>query len=426
MANLLRIPGLSEINLEFEEGELLALVGASGSGKSRLLRIIAGSTPGAQSELVSSAPSLFHSRWSVSQHFEQSLKKMLRLHRPSAAEGKHRIEQAVEWLELENCLNQKAGELSEGELKRLAIGMALVRRPRILLLDEPLQGLDAPLRTHFKTRLLESFRELGCSAIFATQDAQEAMSLGCRIAAIDSGSIQQTGTAQELYRDPATRAVGALFGMNFVEGRLDLRDGERLFAFADGEAEAVLPLSFLHSVPDVPGAEPGRGSIVIGIRPDGLQVARTPEELGASDVLAPARPGEKILPGWEAPWHATREEALGFGFEGGALRCVARVLRSEWLGRESHLLLDVGGMHWNTWAQSTDLRAGERVWVELDRDALNWFDAQGDRLRRPEIPEPAEPLPTLALEDDPSTRGLPRATGKTRRHEAPAREGAGE
>jgi ABC-type sugar transport system ATPase subunit len=395
-----------EVDLAIEPGEMLALVGASGAGKSRLFRILAGLDrpisgqvewlDEARAEVISTEMSELHPRQNVREHLEHSLKKMNRRDRPSASEQAYRVHRVLELLELESLSERRASTLSSGELRRLAVGCGLVRRPPILLFDE----------LHC---------ELGCTSIFATQDVEDAMCLGSRMAVLHEGSIVQSGSPQELYRDPAHRSVAALFGTCFLEGRLDVRDGELLFAFADGENEGQFPLSFVQGMPEVPGAEHGRGSIVLGVRPESIRVARAVEELGGGyEILEPAKPTQVVLTGWEmGEGRASREEALHFGLLGGALRRVARVRGTEWLGRETRLLLEVGGQPWQASGPArgegskvlAGLRAGERLWVELDREGLLWFDAQGARLRSPEVPT-AEPLSTLALEDEPGTRGL--------------------
>lgn len=424
------LPLLSEVELDLARGEGLVLLGRDGAGKSTLLRILAGLdqpsagsvlTPaGTRIELVSPETSELRSRWTVQKQLENALGKLSRRERPSEAEGKRRVAETAELLGLEDCLKRQVGTLSRGERARLSIACAWARKPHLLLLDELSRSMEPPMRARLREALHDFKRRSGCGWIFATHDAEEAMALsspGGRIVALDRGLVRQTGTAEELYLEPANRFVASLFGMNFIEGRLDQRDGDQLFAYADGEAEGLLPLSFLHSVPRVPGAEPGRGSIVLGILPDRIQVAKTPEALGGGGIAEVAQPDEKTLPGWgeilakstaagEGVMSA-REEALSAGLAGRALRFVSRVARTEWLGRATRLVLESGNHRWVAWTSISDLRAGDRVWVELDRASLRWFDAQGMRLVVAEADgELPEPLPTLALEEDASTRGL--------------------
>lgn len=428
MANLLKareltaLPYLDEVDLDIDEGEGIVVAGASGSGKSRLLRILSGAdrlnsgeitwAMRTRIELVGSAP--VHSRWTVREHLEGALKKV----------SPARIAEAIELLELKDCLARRGAILSLGERARLAMACTLIRRPSLWLLDEPWQALDASVRSRMRAKLLELKRETACSWLIATQDPSDLLSFADRILVLESGKFTQNTSPFEFYWDPATRQAGALMGMNFIEGRLDIREGERVFAFADGDHEGLLPLNFEHSVPDVPGAEKGRGSIALGIRPQFVRIARTPEALSNEKIEVAAIPAEKVLPGWEALSVSEagsvlgREEALNLGFSGRVLRQVARVRGLEWMGRETRLRLELGGQLWTVWCSGNDmditsLKPGERAWVELDRAGIYWFDAQGMRLRLSKSQEAPEPLPILALEDNPSERGL--KTGRDER-----------
>jgi ABC-type sugar transport system ATPase subunit len=455
-------PLLDELDLDLDPREGLVLAGPSGAGKSRLLRVLAGLdrpsggeltwSPDARAELVGAEG--IHARWSVREHLESAVKRLDRRVRPSAAERDRRIAEAVELLDLSDRLKSLGGALSSGERSRLALACALVRRPGVWLMDEPWPELGAGARARFVDRLLELRRETGCAWIVATRDLAGSMSLADRVAVIEHGKITQTGVPRDVYRDPATREAGALLGMDFIEGRLDVRDGKRFFAFADGETEGVLPLSFVASVPDVPGAESGRGSIVLGVRPESVRFARTPEELGAVAIEQAAVPAEKEFPGWvalsdsEAGAQLGREDALELGLSGRVLRAVARVRGVEWMGRETRVSVQIGDQRWVLWAPAAlgsaaatagaaatggavasgsavapggALKPGERIWVELDRAGIYWFDAQGARLRAPEISEQSEPLPTLALEEEPGTRGLKTGREKRDRERAPER-----
>jgi ABC-type sugar transport system ATPase subunit len=441
MANLLKareltaFPYLDEVDLDIDEGEGLVLAGASGSGKSRLLRVLSGVdrlnsgemswAPRTRIELVGATP--IRSRWTVKEHLEGALKKV----------SPARIKEAVELFDLGECLETRGAVLSLGERARLALACTLIRRPSVWLLDEPWQALDVAVRARLRAKLQELKRETACAWLIATQDPSDLLSFADRILVLEGGKISQDASPSEFYRDPATRQAGALLGMNFLEGRLDLRDGERVFAFADGDHEGLLPLSFTHSVPDVPGAEKGRGSIVLGIRPQFVRIARTPEALGGDEVAAAAVPAEKVLPGWEALTASeagtvlSREEALSLGFSGRALRQIARVRGVEWLGRETRLRLELGGQSWIIWVPSSQgeaagLKPGERAWVELDPAAIDWFDAQGTRLRLPKVQEAPEPLPILALEEEAADRGLKTGIEETRKRDAHDEEAAAE
>src|SRR5699024_4919439 len=165
-------------------------------------------------------------------------------------------------------LDRKPAQLSGGQRQRVAIGRAIARDPALFLLDEPLSNLDAKLRVEMRTEIKALQQRLGTAMVYVTHDQVEAMTLGNRIAVMNAGRIQQLGTPQEVYDEPANRYVANFIGspaMNFIPASIQAHDGDRLTArlqTADGMTElpvagAAASLSRI-----------GRGDVLLGIRPE--------------------------------------------------------------------------------------------------------------------------------------------------------------
>lgn len=225
---------IRKISLDIEEGAFLVLLGASGCGKTTLLRMIAGLEEVSAGEIwmdgnrIDSLPpedrdmAMIFQNYSLYPHFtvyENIAFPLKNLHMPRE-ELHATVMEIVHALGLEKLLDRRPGELSGGQRQRVAIGRALVRRPRLFLMDEPFSNLDAPMRQSLRLLVKRLHQKLGTTFIYVTHDQMEAFSLGTRIAVMRDGIIEQTGTPQELYNDPANRFVASFLGqpsMNFVE-----------------------------------------------------------------------------------------------------------------------------------------------------------------------------------------------------------------
>lgn len=228
------IAALSSLNLDVAEGEFLALLGGSGSGKSTLLRVIAGfERPDAGDvfldgrEMVSMPPHLrpvnmmFQSyalfpHLSVFNNVAYGLKREGR----SRAEVNSRVTAALATVQLGGLEERKPNTLSGGQRQRTALARALIKRPRVLLLDEPLGALDAALRERTGFELRKIQRESGAAFVMVTHDQAEALSLADRVAVFDKGRVVQQGSPSELYERPETRFVANFLGnANVLVGR---------------------------------------------------------------------------------------------------------------------------------------------------------------------------------------------------------------
>ena len=215
------VRAVERVTLAVEDGELLVLVGPSGCGKTTMLRLIAGletpdeGTVSLDGKVVNGlepkdrdVAMVFQSH-ALFPHLTafENLAFGLRLRGVARIEITRRVSETAELLGVVNCLKRKPAELSGGERQRVALGRALVRGPQVLLLDEPLSNLDAPLRRELRRELVRLHRELSLTALLVTHDQAEALALGQRVAVMNRGVIEQTATPSELRARPATPFV---------------------------------------------------------------------------------------------------------------------------------------------------------------------------------------------------------------------------
>ncbi len=269
---------LKDIQLSIKDGEFLILVGPSGCGKSTLMNCIAGLeqiTGGAilidQQDVSGMSPKdrdiamVFQSyalypTMSVRENIEFGL-KIRKL--PQAAIDEE-VARVAKLLQIEHLLARKPAQLSGGQQQRVAMGRALARRPKIYLFDEPLSNLDAKLRVEMRTEMKLMHQRLKTTTVYVTHDQIEAMTLGDKVAVMKDGIIQQFGTPQQIYNDPANQFVASFIGsppMNFIPVRLTQQDGRLLAVLDSGQARCELPLGI--AADEMDGRE-----VILGIRPE--------------------------------------------------------------------------------------------------------------------------------------------------------------
>src|SRR5271166_4531715 len=252
-------PVLRDISLQIAEGEFLTILGESGSGKTTLLRIIAGFESANSGEILMEGQRLdllppYRRRVNtVFQHYalfphltvEQNVGYGLRVAKRPEAEIASRVSEALEKVKMSAHAKSKPSKISGGQQQRIALARALVNRPRLLLLDEPLSALDANLRRQMQVELKSLQREVGISFIFVTHDQEEAMVMSNRIALLRLGELEQVASPREIYNRPATAYTAQFIGhTNLLSGevkdgvarcqslswRTGLRDGPGLFS----------------------------------------------------------------------------------------------------------------------------------------------------------------------------------------------------
>jgi ABC-type Fe3+/spermidine/putrescine transport system ATPase subunit len=229
---------LRDISLQVAEGEFLTILGESGSGKTTLLRIIAGFETATTGELwmggerLDRLPPYKRRVNTVFQHYalfphltvEQNVGYGLRVAKRPASEIHAQVEQALARVKMTVHAKAKPSKISGGQQQRVALARALVKRPQLLLLDEPLSALDANLRRQMQVELKSLQREVGISFVFVTHDQEEAMVMSDRIALLRMGDLEQVATPREIYRRPATAYTAQFIGHTNLL-RVDVRGG---------------------------------------------------------------------------------------------------------------------------------------------------------------------------------------------------------
>jgi spermidine/putrescine transport system ATP-binding protein len=265
-----KTPVLRDISLEVAEGEFLTILGESGSGKTTLLRIIAGFENADSGEIVMAGERLdnlppYRRRVNtVFQHYalfphltvEQNVGYGLRIAGLPRDEITARVEQALSMVKMSDYARSKPARISGGQQQRIALARALVNRPRLLLLDEPLSALDANLRRQMQVELKSLQREVGITFVFVTHDQEEAMVMSDRIALLRQGELEQVASPREIYSRPATAYTAQFIGhTNLLRAqvkdgialccalswRAGLPDGPALFSLRPENVRLVLP-----------------------------------------------------------------------------------------------------------------------------------------------------------------------------------------
>ncbi len=290
------VVAVSDLNLEIRDGEFMVLVGPSGCGKTTSLRMIAGleeiteGTLKIGDRVVNDVPpkdrdiAMVFQSYALYPHMSvyDNLAFGLKLRKVPKAEIDRRVKEAAAILSLENLLNRKPKELSGGQRQRVALGRAIVREPKVFLMDEPLSNLDAKLRVQTRAEIARLHQRLQTTTVYVTHDQVEAMTMGQRIAVMSEARLQQVGTPQELYDHPRNRFVAGFIGspaMNFIDVRLS-GSGEGAVLEAPN-IRIPLPARFREAV----GPSTGR-SLVLGVRPEHLGVARDGTEHGTIEAVA--------------------------------------------------------------------------------------------------------------------------------------------
>ncbi|MFI8481112.1 ABC transporter ATP-binding protein [Pseudomonas sp. NPDC078700] len=303
---------LKNIELNIESGEFLILVGPSGCGKSTLMNCIAGLESISGGEIIVEGADIsgkspkdrdiamvfqsyaLYPTMSARDNIAFGLK--MRKMAPEAIDQE--VARVAKLLQIEHLLKRKPGQLSGGQQQRVAMGRALARRPKIYLFDEPLSNLDAKLRVEMRTEIKLMHQRLKTTTVYVTHDQIEAMTLGDKVAVMKDGVIQQFGTPQQIYNDPANLFVASFIGsppMNFIPVKLERRDGHvvaQLSSGEKGELTADLPLQ---AMPE--GVE--ERDVILGVRPEQIQtVASAPGLVAISaevEIIEPTGPDTLVF-----------------------------------------------------------------------------------------------------------------------------------
>ncbi|MBK0329209.1 ABC transporter ATP-binding protein [Rhodobacteraceae bacterium F11138] len=266
------VQGVRDVNIDIADEEFIVFLGPSGCGKTTTMRMIAGLEDPSEGRIVMDGEVMndIDARdRDVAMVFQgyalypnmtiyENIRFPLRMRGVPRDQHDAKVRRAAEFVELTDYLDRKPGALSGGQRQRAALARAIVRQPQVFLMDEPLSNLDAKLRQAMRVQIKHIQRELKITTVYVTHDQIEAMTLADRIVIMENGAIQQIGTPDQIYNDPANTFVASFIGsppMNLIEGKLE--NG----AFrAPGIEVANLPTR--HS-----------GAVTLGIRPEDCTVA---------------------------------------------------------------------------------------------------------------------------------------------------------
>ncbi len=348
------VKAVSDFNLEIDDKEFIVFVGPSGCGKSTTLRMIAGleeisaGVLEIDGRVVNDVEpkdrdiAMVFQNYALYPHMSvyENMAFGLKLRRMPAKEIDDRVKEAAAILGISNLLGRKPKALSGGQRQRVALGRAIVREPKVFLLDEPLSNLDAKLRVQMRTEITKLHNKLATTFIYVTHDQTEAMTMGTRIVVMKDGIMQQVDTPQFLYDSPDNKFVASFLGspqMNFFEKAMLVREDNKMYAvFGDNKIEVPEAKAKRLISEEFIGQE-----ITLGVRP---------EDIHDEQVFIESSPNTIIN---------------------------AHVDVMEKLGNETFLYMNVSGKEDYTVARidaRTTIKAGEDVKLAIDANHLHFFD----------------------------------------------------
>jgi len=360
------------LSLDLADGEFLVLVGPSGCGKSTALRMIAGLEDISEGELfvgdrqINDLPPKDRDVAMVFQNYalypqmtvRQNVGFPLKIRRMAPDERERQVQRAASILELMEQLGKKPGQLSGGQRQRVAMGRAIVRKPSLFLMDEPLSNLDAKLRVQMRADIAGIQKDLGVTTFYVTHDQIEAMTMGHRVAVIKHGVLQQVAPPEALYAHPDNVFVAAFIGspsMNLCEGTLHrahgggwrIRLGDQSLGLPDAVIERRPALAALADQP-----------LVVGFRPEHLEDAS----------LVPEHPADRRLHATVAVREALGAETLvHFPIDAAPIDSGDPDALDKLGGRETSRCT-------GRFSALTRARVGDRIEVALDTSQLHFFD----------------------------------------------------
>ena len=277
-------PAVTDFNLEIQDKEFIIFVGPSGCGKSTTLRMIAGLEEISKGEmyiggrLINDVPpkdrdiAMVFQSYALYPHMTvyKNIAFGLELRKTPKDEIDRRVHEAAKILEIEHLLDRKPKALSGGQRQRVAIGRAIVREPKVLLMDEPLSNLDAKLRNQMRAEIIKLRQRINTTFIYVTHDQTEAMTLGDRIVIMKDGFVQQIGTPQQVFDTPVNLFVAGFIGtpqMNFFNGKLE-KTGAGYQIQCMG---ATIPVTD-EMAQKLASKGQGNADVIVGVRPEHITV----------------------------------------------------------------------------------------------------------------------------------------------------------
>ncbi len=344
---------VKDFNLEIADKEFIIFVGPSGCGKSTTLRMIAGLEEISSGELWIDGKlvndvepkdrdiAMVFQNYALYPHMSvyDNMAFGLKLRKVPKAEIEKQVHEAAKILDIEHLLDRKPKALSGGQRQRVAMGRAIVRKPKVFLMDEPLSNLDAKLRVQMRIEISKLHQRLATTIIYVTHDQTEAMTLGTRIVVLKDGLIQQVDTPQNLYNKPVNKFVAGFIGspqMNLIDAKIEkdgadivVRFGDHKITLPEGKAKQLESTGYV-------GKE-----VVFGIRPEDIH----------------------------------DEEMFVETSKGSIIEATIRVY--ELLGAEVYLYFDINDMSFTARVNPrTTARPGDTVKFALDTSKIHIFDKE--------------------------------------------------
>ncbi|MCX7771601.1 MAG: sn-glycerol-3-phosphate ABC transporter ATP-binding protein UgpC [Clostridia bacterium] len=349
------VTAVSDFNIDIQDKEFIILVGPSGCGKTTTLRMIAGLEEISSGELYIGdklcndvAPkdrdiAMVFQNYALYPHMTvfDNMAFGLKLRKTPKEEIKRRVHEAARILSIEHLLDRKPKALSGGQRQRVALGRAIVREPKVFLMDEPLSNLDAKLRVQMRNEISKLHMNLNTTFIYVTHDQTEALTMGTRIVVMKDGFVQQIDSPQKLYDEPCNLFVAGFIGspqMNFANatvvkegGQLSLKFGDYTLALPAAKAAELEKQGYI-------GKE-----VVLGVRPENVN-DETSTEISSSAVLK------------------------------------ASVELTERLGSETFLYLIINGVNFTARVSpKSKTQAGEEISVTFDMSRVHIFDKETEK-----------------------------------------------
>jgi multiple sugar transport system ATP-binding protein len=282
------VSALDNFSLEVDPGEFMVLLGPSGCGKTTAVRCIAGLTDPSSGTIhigyrvVNGLPpkdrdiAMVFQNYALYPHMSayDNIAFPLKMRKESKENIREKVEKISNLLEISHLIDRKPKELSGGQMQRVALGRALVREPKVFLMDEPLSNLDAKMRAYMRTEIKKLQRKMGITTIYITHDQIEAMSMADRIAIMDHGLIQQVGTPLEVYSKPSNTFVAGFIGsppMNFLECEVSRSNSHLLFEIS-GSLVRSDSIALLNLFDRLYKKEELPAKVTLGIRPRDIYI----------------------------------------------------------------------------------------------------------------------------------------------------------
>ncbi|MBQ8868926.1 MAG: sn-glycerol-3-phosphate ABC transporter ATP-binding protein UgpC [Oscillospiraceae bacterium] len=355
------VTAVSDFNLEIKDKEFIIFVGPSGCGKSTTLRMVAGLEEITDGELYigdrlinNVAPkdrdiAMVFQNYALYPHMTvyENMAFGLKLRKTPKEEIRKRVEEAARILDITHLLDRKPKALSGGQRQRVALGRAIVREPKVFLLDEPLSNLDAKLRAQMRTELSKLHKKLGTTFIYVTHDQTEAMTMADRIVVMKDGLIQQVDSPTNLYNKPTNVFVAGFIGtpqMNFVDAKVIDVDGKYAVEFGSEDTKTKKGVKYQVIIPDAKVkdtkiAEYVNKEVIMGIRPECIK----------------------------------DEEAFLANATTGKIKCKVEI--TELMGAETYLYINCEGINMTARvAPRTTVLSGDEIEMAIDANRLHVFD----------------------------------------------------